>query len=394
MNGILQGIRVLDFGRYVSCPYCGLLLASLGAEVIKVENIRGDDARRIQPYAGKDGLMYHTNNRNKKGIAFDFRTDEGKQLLKRLTSKADVIIENFKPGTLEKMGISYEEVSKENPKIIVASISGYGQEGAYRDRPAFDCVVSAIGGLLSICGTKEAGPRLVGIPMLDNTAGVVNALGVIAALYQRDRTGKGCKVDTAMWDILTSYMGENIPNYDKNKVLFEYPDNMDDPYGCPAGIFETKDGYIYIDAGWDNLFKRFRELVGGSLLDDRFLDFDTRLENYELIKKAAVAWVASKTTKEVDDLCVANVITSGPINNLDAVVDGENIRSRNMLKYVDLPTGGRVGFPSTPIRLSTMAPAEDTCAPSLGQDNTEIFRALLDMEEEEIEALRTRGILR
>lgn len=393
MNKILEGIKVLDFGRYISCPYCGYILASLGAEVIKVENLRGDDSRHIPPYADKDGLQFHTYNRNKKAISLDFRSPEGRELLKKLVMNADVVIENFKPGSLDKMGIGYDEMSKVKPDLIVASITGYGQKGTYRNRPAFDCVVSAIGGLLSLNGTKEAGPRLIGIPMLDNSAGILNALGVIAALYQRNLTGKGCHVDTAMLDILTSYMGENVPNYDKNGVLFEYAENMDDPYGCPAGMFETKDGYIYIDAGFDNHFRRLRELVGGVLMDDKFLDFNTRLENYALIKGAVSEWVATKTTKEVDDICSEIGITSGPINNIDTVVDGENIRSRDMLKYVDLPTGGKVGFPGMPLKISTMPVEEDRVAPKLGQDTDQILSGLLKMDDKEIKDLHEKGIL-
>ena len=394
MKGMLNGIRVLDFGRYVSCPYCGYLLASLGAEVIKVEDRRGDDSRRIQPYSGKDALMFHCNNRNKKGISINFRSDEGRKLLRELADNADVIIENFKPGTLAKMGIGYEEVSKTNPRIIVASITGYGQKGTYRDRPAFDCIVSAMGGLLSINGTREAGPRLIGIPFLDNTGGVMNALGVMAALYQREKTGKGCWVDTSMWDLLVSYMAENIPNYEKNGVLLEYAENMDDPYGCPAGIFKAKDGYVYLDCGFDGIFKRFREVVGGQMMDEKYLHFDARLDNYDLLNKLTAEWAAGKTVKEIDDICEKNSITCGPINNLDTVVDGENIRSRNMLKFIDLPTGGKTGFPGMPLKISTIDDKhEDTIAPELGQDDNEVLKELLSLDDETLAALREKDII-
>ena len=215
----LEGIRVVDLGRFVSAPFCGMLLADMGAEVIKVERPgRGEDARSIGPFMNGESLYVPTFNRNKKGMTIQTRSPEGMALLKDLIAKSDVVIENYRPGTIKKMGIDYEELAKINPGIILASISGYGQTGPDSLRPAFDPVAQAVGGLYAITGTETSGPLAAGTVISDLTTGLYTAYAILAAVLQRQQTGKGQYIDIAMVDCMVSMLHTYVANYSANGI--------------------------------------------------------------------------------------------------------------------------------------------------------------------------------
>jgi crotonobetainyl-CoA:carnitine CoA-transferase CaiB-like acyl-CoA transferase len=243
MKKILEGIRVLDMGRIISAPYCTMLMADMGAEVIKVEKEgAGDDMRTMAPFD------FPAMNRNKKSVTIQFRSEEGKELLRGLIGKSDVIVENFRPGTMEKMGFGYEEVKKINPGIIMASISGFGQTGPYRERAAFDSIIQAMSGIMSVTGTKKSGPARIGAPMLDHISGLFTLSGILLALYDREKTGEGQYIDVSMLDGAVPMLFTHIPNYSALGIIAGTEDT-NAPTAVPSGTYAAKDGLIYINGG-------------------------------------------------------------------------------------------------------------------------------------------------
>ena len=246
--GPLAGIRVLDLGRHISCPTCGMTLGDLGAEVIKVEKAGwGDDTRHSGEFYNGVNLYFPTENRNKKSVTINFRSDEGKQLLRELIEKSDVLIENFRPGTMEKMGFGWEEIQKINPRMIMASINGYGQGSPYYLRPGFDSIMAASSGIMDI-NRSESGPRITGgIWFIDIMAGMWTTIGILAALRSREVSGKGQYLDTAMYDSCLFSLNTFIPFFDQSGVITR--NSTKNAYDCPAGLFKSKDGLVICLAG-------------------------------------------------------------------------------------------------------------------------------------------------
>ena len=387
--GPLAGIRVLDLGRHISCPTCGMTLGDLGAEVIKVEKAGwGDDTRHSGEFYNGVNLYFPTENRNKKSVTINFRSDEGKQLLRELIEKSDVLIENFRPGTMEKMGFGWEEIQKINPRMIMASINGYGQGSPYYLRPGFDSIMAASSGIMDI-NRSESGPRITGgIWFIDIMAGMWTTIGILAALRSREVSGKGQYLDTAMYDSCLFSLNTFIPFFDQSGVITR--NSTKNAYDCPAGLFKSKDGLVICLAGQDGLFERLLTVMEDPFLHDpKFKDHDTRLmpEYYDLINAAVEREIQKKTGDEWDEIFDRIGVPGGKIKDLGDVMNSPATYVRNTTVKLEVPGLGPVTFPGTPLNFSDEK-LEFTPAPGLGEHNEEIYMGLLGRTREELEQLK------
>ena len=387
--GPLAGIRVLDLGRHISCPTCGMTLGDLGAEVIKVEKAGwGDDTRHSGEFVDGVNLYYPTENRNKKSVTINFRSDEGKKLLRELIEKSDVLIENFRPGTMEKMGFGWKEIHEINPRMIMASINGYGQGSPYYLRPGFDSIMAASSGIMDI-NRSESGPRITGgIWFIDIMAGMWTTIGILAALRSREVTGRGQYLDTAMYDSCLFSLNTFIPFFDQSGIITR--NSTKNAYDCPAGLFKSKDGLVICLAGQDGLFERLLTVMEDPFLHDpKFKDHDTRLkeEYYDLINAAEEREIQKKTGDEWDEIFDRIGVPGGKIKDLGDVMKSPATYVRNTTVKLEVPGLGPVTFPGTPLNFSDEK-LEFTPAPELGEHNEEIYMGLLGRTREELEQLK------
>lgn len=396
MEGILKGIRILDLGRFISAPFCGMLLADMGAEVIKIERVgAGEDGRRLGPY--KDGISVYVTafNRNKKGITLNFRTDEGKEIFRKLIEKSDVIIENFRPGTMAKMGFDYETCKAINPRIILSSISGFGQEGRYSHKAAFDGIAAAMSGMYAINFT-ESGPRPTGIPLGDHISGIYNALAIMMALYDRERTGQGQLIDTAMVDCLFSIFETRLPGFALNGVdigvVPKY--GTGDPLACPSNVYRCKDGYVCLHAGTDPNYKRFAEVTGDEgLMQEKYLKIEERMADYFTVDKLTADWFAGQTVEDADRLLTEAGVPCGIVFNLKRILEDPNSKEREMVVYTEVPGLGAVPFVGNPLKLKTRPIENRERAPLIGEHTDEILKTLAGIREEELAVFREKGVI-
>ena len=396
MEGILKGIRILDLGRFISAPFCGMLLADMGAEVIKIERVgAGEDGRRLGPY--KDGISVYVTafNRNKKGITLNFRTDEGKEIFRKLIEKSDVIIENFRPGTMAKMGFDYETCKAINPRIIMSSISGFGQEGRYSHKAAFDGIAAAMSGMYAINFT-ESGPRPTGIPLGDHISGIYNALAIMMALYDRERTGQGQLIDTAMVDCLFSVFETRLPGFALNGVdigvVPKY--GTGDPLACPSNVYRCKDGYVCLHAGTDPNYKRFAEVTGDEgLMQEKYLKIEERMADYFTVDKLTADWFAGQTVEDADRLLTEAGVPCGIVFNLKRILEDPNSKEREMVVYTEVPGLGAVPFVGNPLKLKTRPIENRERAPLIGEHTDEILKTLAGIREEELAVFREKGVI-
>ena len=396
MEGILKGIRILDLGRFISAPFCGMLLADMGAEVIKIERVgAGEDGRRLGPY--KDGISVYVTafNRNKKGITLNFRTGEGKEIFRRLVAESDVIIENFRPGTMAKMGFDYETCKSINPRIIMASISGFGQKGRYSNKAAFDGIASAMSGLYAINFT-QTGPRPTGIPLGDHISGIYNALAIMMALYDREHTGQGQYIDTAMLDCLFSVFETRLPGCALNGVDIGVLPKYDtgDPLACPSNVYKCKDGWVCLHAGTDPNFKRFAEVTQDpGLLQEKYQRIEERMADYFTVDRLTADWFATKTVEEADQLLTDAGVPCGIVCNLTRILNDPNSREREMVVYTEVPGLGPVPFVGNPLKLQSRPILNRERAPLIGEHNEDVYRGLLQLTDSQLVLLREKGVI-
>lgn len=388
-NGPLSGIRVLDLGRHISCPTCGMTLGDLGAEVIKAEKaVWGDDTRHSGEFVDGINLYYPTENRNKKSITINFRSDGGKELLRKLIKHSDILIENFRPGTMEKMGLDWETVHKLNPRLIMASVNGYGQGSPFQNRPAFDSIMAATTGIMDL-NRAEGIPRITGgIWFIDILAGMWATIGILAALRRRDSTGEGQYIDIAMYDCCLYSLNTFIPFYDKSGIISR--NSTKNAYDCPAGTYKSKDGYVICLAGGDNLFERLLTITDDPVLHNPlYKDHEARLDpaNYAIINEAVEKLMSTKTGDEWDEIFDRIGVPGGKIKDLGDVMKSPATYARNATVKLEVPGLGEVTFPGTPLNFSDEK-LDFTPAPELGEHNKEIFGGLLGLSDDEIEQLK------
>ncbi len=393
--GPLEGLKILDLTRVLAGPYCTMLLGDLGAEIIKVEApVKGDDSRQFGPYQNGESAYFMSLNRNKKSITLNLKKDEGKSILKALVNEVDVIIENFRPGTMEKLGLGYDVLKEINPKIIYAASSGFGHSGPYSQRPAYDGVVQAMGGIMSITGAKDGEPTRVGPSIGDIAAGLFTAIGVLSALNYRNEKGIGQKVDVAMLDCQVAMLENAIARYVVTKEVPKPAGNRHTSI-VPFEPFDTADSKLVIAVGNDSLWLKYCEVC--DLMDiakkEEFATNPDRNKNYEKLRPIIAAKMMEKTTHEWQTLLDGAGIPNGPINYVDKVLEDEQVLARDMIVEVDHPVAGKLKMPGVAIKLSETPGSIQTAAPLLGEHSAHILQKYLGYDDNKIKQLIEDGVL-
>jgi len=390
----LLGIRVLDLSRVLAGPYCTMLLADMGAEIIKLEIPgRGDDAREFPPFKDGQSLYYTNLNRGKRSITLNLKHPEGKRVFIELVKRCDVLLENFRPGTMDRLGLGYEELKSVNPRLVYASISGFGQTGPYSSRPGYDIIGQAMGGLMSITGWPDSPPTRAGTAIGDILSALYTCIGVLAALRIRERTGEGQNVDVALVDSVYASL-ENIPQ--KVFVEGEVPGRIGNRYEFiyPYDSFEARDGWVIIGIANDVIWRRFLETTGLEELDDPMYETNpSRVDHHEPIRDAIRGWVSERSVEEAVSTLNGNGVPSCPIYDLKQVSEDPHIGdARKMTVEVEQPGLGRVKLLGNPIKMSETDPSPRGPAPPLGGDTDSVLRELLGLSDDEVAGLRDAGV--
>ena len=353
MDGPLQGLLVLDLTRVLVGPYCTMVLSDLGARVIKVEAPEvGDDSRKFGPFVEDQSAYFMSLNRGKESIALNLKNEDDKKIFERILDKADILVENFKPGTLERWGYGWNDLKDKYPKLIYASASGFGQTGPMKELPAYDMVVQGMGGLMSVTGQPDSEPTRVGTSIGDITAGLFTAIGINAALYDRQKTGRGMQIDVSMLDCQIAILENAIARY-LSKGEIPKPMGSRHPSIAPFEAFKTKNSYIIIAAGNDKLFEGMCLTLGCDCYKlDRFKDNQSRTNNMDELKKIIEVKLLHKTTEEWVALFTEKKIPCGPINNIKEAVNNPQIQFRNMIVSANHDKIGNFKMAGNPIKMS------------------------------------------
>ncbi len=391
----LQGLKILDFTRVYSGPYCTMLLADLGAEVIKVEAVgRGDDTRAFFPIKNGESGYYAYLNRNKKSITLDLKAEEGKQIAFDLMRWADVVVENFSAGTINKLGLGYEEAVKVNPSIVYASISGFGQSGPYCRKAAYDAIAQAMGGLTYLTGYPDSEPVKVGPAISDAATGVHAALAILAALHYRMVSGKGQYIDMAMMDTVFSMLENSVPIL---TFTGEGPKRIgnSNPGSAPYNMYRTKDGGIFISTANDSLFARLAGVMGRPELigDPRFSSNPLRKQNEKEIDGIVEEWTSRHTCAEVEHMLDQVGVPVAKAKSMEELLDDPQLKLRNMVIDQEVPGVGVMKFPGNPLKLQLTPPRTVRRAPGLGEHTDEVLKEILHRSDEECRRLREEKIV-
>jgi formyl-CoA transferase len=393
----LSDIKVLDLSRVLAGPYCSMMLGDLGADIIKVERPgAGDDTRRWgPPEAGGEAAYYLCVNRNKRSLTVNMKSPEGQQMIRELAQKSDILIENYKVGTLQKIGLGYEDLKKINPGLVYCSITGFGQDGPYKDKPGYDFMIQGMGGVMSFTGDPEGPPMKVGVAIVDITAGLFACSAILAALRHREKTGVGQYVDISLLDSVVSWLANVGSNYLVSGQLPRRYGNGH-PNIVPYEPFKTKDGtYIALAVGNDQQWQKFCRLSGlnGVSEDPRFATNPERVRNREalipLVAEKMLDRTGEEWLRELDHL----KIPCGPINTFDKVFSDPHVLSRRMVADVPHPTAGTVKMVASPMKLSETPCDINKHPPLLGEHTDEILQEMFGYGADKIAELRQDGVI-
>ncbi len=395
MAGALAGVKILDLTRVLAGPFCTMVLADLGADVIKIEAPdTGDDSRSFGPFVKGESSYFMSLNRGKKSLTLNLRQPEGKAIFKDLVRKVDVLIENFRPGTMEKLKLDYPVLAAENPMLIYAAISGFGQSGPYREKPAYDFIVQGLGGVMGLNAHPGGPPTRVPVGIGDITAGLFAAVGILAALREREGSGKGQMIDVAMLDCQVSLLENPLARYFATGEVPK-PIGNTHPTINPTGAYPTKDGYLIIAVGNDNLWKTFCQAVGKAEWadDPRFLTNAQRTENLKQLGRLLEELFRVRTTAEWIERLEKAGIPCGPIHSVDQVANDPHVGFREMIVPVNHPVAGVVKMAGVPIKMSRTPGSISAPPPVMGEHTEEILTHFLGYPKNIIEALKQKKAL-
>jgi formyl-CoA transferase len=396
LPGPLDGIRVLDLTRVVAGPYCSMFLGDLGAEVVKVEQPGfGDDTRGWgPPFTGGESAYYLCINRNKQSITLDLKSIEGVELLRQMTEVADVVIENFRPGTMERLGLGEQELRQFNPRLIYASLTGFGADGPMSDWPGYDLIVQAWGGLMSITGTPEGEPVKVGVAIVDLVAGLMLGKAITAALFARERLGLGQRIDTSLLEAEVASLMNVGSNY---LISGKIPSRWGNahPNIVPYQNFKTADGYFVLGVASETIWRRFCPAIGRPDLteDSRFADNAKRVENRTALIALLTEIFLSRTNQTWLKLFNDAEVPCAPVQTVDQVFQSPQVLHRDMLVGVEHPTAGKVPMAGVPVKFSLTPASVRLPPPLLGEHNRQVLKGWLDMSDDAIEELKRKKIV-
>ncbi|MCP5097339.1 MAG: CoA transferase [Chloroflexi bacterium] len=395
-NAALSNIRIVDLSRILAGPYATMLLADYGAEVIKIEQPdQGDGTRQWgPPWIGDESAYFLSINRNKKSVTLNLKSDTGKEILKKIVADADVFIENFKVGAMKKMGLDYETLSQLNPGLIYCSITGYGQTGPYKNRPGYDFMIQAQGGIMSISGPADGAPHKVGVAIVDITAGLFASNAILAALHHREKTGAGQYIDVALLDTQVAWLVNVAHNHFATGTPPERYGNAH-PNIVPYQTFPTFDGHIALAVGSDSQYRKFCQVVARPDLweDERFRTNASRVEFRDQLVPQLQALFRTRPTNEWIDLLIETGIPVGPINDIPTILNDPQIAARKMVQNVDHRTEGTIQQLGPVAKLSKTPAQIYNAPPSLGADTEAVLSERLNFTPEQIVTLREEGVI-
>lgn len=375
----LADIRVLDMSRVLAGPYCTMMLGDLGADVIKVESPEGDDTRRWgPPYQGGESAYYLSCNRNKRSIVLDLDIDEGRDVAAQLASRSQVLVENFRTGTMEKWGLGYEQLSRDNPGLVYCSISGYGRTGPLSHLPGYDFVMQGVGGVMSFTGQADGPPQKVGVAIVDLTAGMFALSAILAALRVRDLTGMGQHIDISLLDSHLAWLANVGSNY---LMSGEVPPRYGNahPNIVPYQAFATSDGWLIVAVGNDRQWGRLCDALSRPQLsnDPRFATNSARVENRPVLVPMLEETFAQRSTAEWLSLLETVDVPAGPVNDVAQALSHPQVAAREMVQEVAHPGIGAVKMVASPLKLSSTPPTIRRHPPMLGEHTGEILEELV-----------------
>jgi CoA:oxalate CoA-transferase len=392
----LQGLKVLDLSRFIAGPHCTMLLGDMGADVIKIEKKgAGDDSRHFPPFQNGESLYSMALNRNKRSITLNFRDKRAQELLREMAKTADVLVENFRPGTMESMGCGWEDLREINPRLIMTRLSGFGQNGPYSQRPGFDGIAQAMSGLMELTGNPDGTPMLAGTFYIDYMSGMYATTATLAALQAREKTGKGQMIDVALLDSAVSMLTTAISTQVNQGVTLTRTGNRD-RYSSPANVFKTGSGdFILILSGTNPLFKRLAGAMGKPELatDPRFANVDIRLQNASAIEAIMQEWLDTLTTDQALEAIGEAGVPCAKVANPADVVKNPQLLHRKQIVEVDHPTAGRVAMSGVTMHLSENPLEIRRAPPRLGEHTGEVLHEWLSLSEEQIALLGDEGVL-
>jgi len=395
-KGALSGIRVLDLSRVLAGPFCTMLLGDMGAEIIKIEVPgQGDDSRRYPPFIGEESAYFMNLNRNKKSIVLNLKDSRGKDIFLDLIKRSDVILENFRPGTMEKLGLGYATLKAHNPDIVYSCISGFGHSGLYKDLPGYDIIGQAMGGIMSITGWPDSPPTRTGTAIADVLGGLCACIGILTSLLAIHNGKPGQKVDislvdsvvSAMETIIQIYLVENrIPQRTGNRYEFIYP----------YDTFKARDGWVIIAVGNNKLWQNFcRAINRMDLVDqDEYKDNYDRVKAHKEVKRIVEEWTEEKSVKEIVDFFLSKQIPCAPLYTVKDVVEDQHIAvARRMIREVEHPVAGKMKVIGSPINLSETPAEINSPAPLLGQHTELVLKDILNLSEAQIAELKKKNAI-
>lgn len=375
MGGGLEGIVVVDLTTFLSGPYCTMLLADAGAEVIKIERPDGgDEMRRIAPFIGRESAAFMFLNRNKRSLCLDLKSEEGLAAVRRLVETADVLVENFRPGVCDKLGLGYGAMSKLNPRLVYCSISGFGGTGPYRDRGGFDLIAQSMSGLMAINADDAGNPRRLPVPISDICAGMFGSIGVLTALQARHRTGRGQHVDLSLLETAVALGVYESASY---FATGERPKALGEKHrgSAPYQAFQASDGWLVVGAGPQNLWEKFCGVLGAPdlLRDPRFIDNPARVRNSHELAALIQERMLGESRSHWLAALEAGGIPAGPVLHHDETYADPQVQARDMIRQIEHPTAGMLNLLGTVNKLSDTPNDIRRPAPLLGQHSEEIL---------------------
>jgi crotonobetainyl-CoA:carnitine CoA-transferase CaiB-like acyl-CoA transferase len=395
-DGILQGVRVLDLGRVLAGPFCAQILGDLGAEIIKVERLDGGDDTRAwkPPEAGGEAAYYFSVNRNKKSLALDLAKPEGRDILISLSRQCDVLVENFRPGVTERLGVDYETISEANPRLVYCSISGFGQTGPMARRPAYDYVIQALSGVMSITGDPNGPPVRCGAAVVDYPTGLWATISILAALMARQQTGRGQHIDLSMMECTLTLMSHMASQYLADGTL---PQRVGNGHASivPMDVYDTADGPLMVLCGNDAMFGRVAQVIGHPEMadDPRFATNPARVENQDAVH----AMIGDSLARENRAVWIERFekasVPVAPIRDFPEVYAAQEVRDRDMVLEMPHPTAGSIRTPGTPLNFSDTPVIESTAPPLLGQHTDTVLQEVLGLDADAVARMKKDGIV-
>lgn len=393
-KGLLDGVVVLDLSRVLAGPYCTMMLADMGAEVIKIEiPVRGDDSRANAPQVNGESAYFMNLNRNKKGITLNLKTEKGKEIFRGLVKKADIVVENYRPGVMKRLGLDYEALKEINPGIVYGAVSGFGQYGPYSQRAGYDIIGQAMSGLMSTTGWQNTPPTRTGTAIADVMAGVSCCVGILAAYINKLKTGVGEMVDVALVDSMVSSLEIiNMIYLCTGRVPTRIGNRYEAIY--PYDTFNAKDGMVIIACGNDKLYGLLKEVIKDpDLEDDRYKHNIDRVNNHAPLKEVVERWTVKRNIDDIVDILLEAGIPSAPVNTIDRVVTDPHIAgARKMFVETEHPVAGKITLTGNQIKLTNNKIEMRKAAPLLGEDTQSVLRDYLNIDENEYKELLEKGV--